>query len=188
MPYEVIPPVPLQRARERGLCFYGHLTMKMTVPAGAIVTSTIKPPAGVYCWRTFAFVYGELDPAGVSDKFIITHMQAGMVKHQDPWLHSVVDEVYPHSLTLTERDPETLMIENNTGVDQTFDVTLHYMEFPTIDDWNKYRAMMEEVSTMVNVLRNIKDILSKCLKALKDLLALALAPVKRVRWLEQVIK
>ena len=163
----VTPPVPLQYARELNLCRYVHLTIQMTIPpstggtpavyfnlpaedlAGvsaefeAINKIRVKvgPPPG-QVWRTFALVWGEVTPAGITRDVIITHGQLGMKMHEDPWLHSLVDDEYPHSLTLTNQNPEVLVIENKTANAQTLDVTIHLMAFDTLDDYNKYLAML----------------------------------------------
>jgi len=151
-----MPPV-LARAVERDLCRYSHVPIEMTVPAGAKIRTTFGPPDDVAVWRTFRLVFGERVPAGLSDKFIITHEHKGMVVHEDPWIHSVVSQSYPHNLVLRHTEPEILIIENKEAVDQTFDINIHYCEFETENDWNKYRAMVEESYVLLENVRGILE-------------------------------
>jgi len=157
---EVIPPVPLQRAQERGLCLYGHLTLQATIPPGRFIFE-IKPPVGVYACRNFALTFGALEPAGISPDFIITHRSGQVVLHEDPWIHSIVDWPYPLTDTITEKEPHVIIIDNKTGVDQTFDVTLHWMEFRSKEHWDRYRAMVEEPSTLIRLMKRVVELLSR---------------------------
>jgi len=90
---EVIPPVSLQKAQERGYCSYSHLTIQATIPPAPEpgVKVVIRPPKDVYCWRLFAFVFGALNPAGISADFIVRHRGPRTALHDDPWIHSIVD-------------------------------------------------------------------------------------------------
>jgi hypothetical protein len=168
MPPEVMPPEPLARALEMGLCRYVHLSMMITIPpatggqpviyinlpdeeiAGISVEMPavnkmrvlIAPPPKDYIWRTFSLAWGEMKPAGISTDLVITHGQISMILHSDPWIHSLVDYSYPHSLTLTRGNPELLILENRTAEAQTVDVTLHLMSFHTREDWERYQAML----------------------------------------------
>jgi len=155
---QVIPPVPLQRAQERRLCKYAHLTIQATIPPGKFIFE-IRPPDGVYCCRNFCLTFGDLDPAGITPDFIIFHYSGQVVGHEDPWIYSIVAHPYPLTDTITRREPHVIVVINNTGVTQTFDVTLHWMEFATEEDWNKYRAMVEESSTLVRLTKIIVKVL-----------------------------
>jgi len=169
---EIIPPIPLQRAQERGLCFYGHQTISMTVPP-ITVYSSLAPPATVYCWRLFTLVFGELTPAGISEDFVVKHKGPSTILHEDPWIHSVVDWPYPLTETLTYRQPHELWIVNNTGTSQTFDITLHFMEFPTREDWDRYRELVEEGAETVQLLRGTVEAIKKTNTILEEILSIA---------------
>jgi len=62
---------------------------------------------------------------------------------------------YPLTETLKWGEPHELWIINNTGVSQAFDVTMHFMVFRTKELWDKYRAMVEEMSTLIKIARGI---------------------------------
>ena len=191
----VTVPIPLQYARELNLCRYLHLTIQVTVPpsTGGIPefyinlpdedTQGIRPffdainkirilvaPPPSKVWRTFSLVWGELTPVGISRDVIITHGQLNMKLHADPWLHSLVDDEYPHSLTLTYDNPELLIIENNTSDPQTMDVTIHLMEFNSMEDYEKYLDMLvtqPQAPVGISTAR-IEDKLSEILKEMKE--------------------
>jgi hypothetical protein len=165
----VVPPAPLARALELGLCRYLHLSIQISIPPSTGGTPVIyvnlpdeeltginvlmpainvmkiyfAPPTKDYIWRTFALCWGQMYPAGTTLDVIITHGQYGMVLHDDPWIHSLVDYPYPHSLTLMKGRPEVLIIENKTAYTQTLDVTIHLMSFHTKYDWNKYQELLK---------------------------------------------
>jgi len=160
MPPQVIPPEPLQKAQERGLCKYAHLTIQATIPPGRF-RFEITPPEKVFCCRNFCLVFGDLSPAGISPDFIIIHYSGQVKRHEDPWIYSIVSQPYPLTDTITHVEPHILIVVNNTGATQTFDVTLHWMEFDKRDDWDKYRAMVEEPHKMVTLLKLISDRLLK---------------------------
>lgn len=175
MPPQVMPPEPLARAQERGLCRYLHLSLQVTVPPATggtpvvylnlpdeeltgivyempainIFRIMVAPPIKDYIWRTFSLAWGEMSPAGISLDVVITHGQFGMVLHDDPWIHSLVDYTYPHSLTLMKGRPELLIIENKTAVEQTLDVTIHMMSFHSKEDWDAYETMLVEWDKML---------------------------------------
>jgi len=168
--HEIIPPFPLQRAQERGLCFYGHETISMTVSPVTIYAS-LAPPATVYCWRLFCLVFGELSPAGISENFIVRHRGPSTIIHEDPWIHSVVDFPYPLTETLTYRNPHEFWIVNNTGVDQTFDITLHFMEFTTEEDWMKYKELVDAGRKMIQFLGGAVEAIKKTNEILNTILS-----------------
>jgi len=159
VPPEVWVPDPLQRALERGICTYSHLTVSASIPVVGPpgVRMEVRPPRGVYAWRLFAFVFGSLEPAGVSEDFVVTHIGPRTIKHEDPWVHSIVDpKVYPLTETITRAEPHVLWITNQTPETQTFDITLHYMEFKRGEDYDLYRAMVEESWVALRELKRIR--------------------------------
>jgi len=186
----VVPPEPLAKALERGLCKYLHLSMQVTVPPSAggtpvvyinlpdeeltgikvempavnIMRVQVAPPLKDYVWRTFALAWGEISPAGITRDVIVTHGQLGMALHDDPWIHSLVDYVYPHSLTLIKGNPELLVIENRTTQAQTMDVTIHIMSFHTREDWEAYQRMLRSEERTADAL----EFLSSLWKSLKE--------------------
>jgi len=185
---EVIPPFHLQKALERGLCLYSHLTIQATLPPG-VYEFEIKPPNGVYCCRNFALTFGDLDPAGYSSDFIVTHYSGQVVMHEDPWISSVVDYVYPLADTITAKDPHVVIVENKTAVTQTFDITLHWMEFVSVDDWNKYRALVEESARILNVLKQILGILQEFTKFVSEVLRKIAEKIKApIGFLKQLMR
>ncbi len=193
MPPEVTPPQPLARALENGLCRYLHLSALFTIPpaAGGVpsvylnltadeltgmtfsfpainqLRLLIAPPTKDYIWKTFSLSWGEMSPAGTSTSVIITHGQYGMVLHEDPWIHSLVDYTYPHSLTLMRGKPEILVIENNEALAQTMDISIHIMAFHTKEDWDKYQEMLREVEKMTELQQARVDIQKDMLVELK---------------------
>jgi hypothetical protein len=199
----VQPPQPLAIALERGYCRYVHLTMQFTIPPAAggapavyinlpneeitgiavdfpnfpalnVIRALVSPPYKDYVWRTFALSWGELYPAGTSLDLVITHGQFGMILHADPFIHSLVDEPYPHSLTLMRGRPEILILENTTADSQTIDISLHLMAFPTKDDWDNYQDLLTtpnvtggtDLSSTNQILRNILKEIKEGLRAI----------------------
>ena len=197
MPPQVIPPEPLARALERGLCRYLHLSIQVTVPSPAggtpvvylnlpdeeltgikvempavnIFRILLAPPVKDYIWRTFGLAWGEMSPAGISLDVVITHGQYGMVLHDDPWLHSLVDYTYPHSLTLMKGRPEILIIDNETAVAQTLDVTIHLMSFHTKVDWDAYQEMLIEMDKIIALEAERTELQKSMLEELKRIAA-----------------
>lgn len=196
MPPEVMPPELLARALELGLCRYLHLSVLCTIPPATGNTPTvylnlpdeeltglsatfpavnklrllIAPPMKDYIWRTFGLAWGEMTPAGTSLDVVITHGQFGMILHEDPWIHSLVDYTYPHSLTLMKGRPEILIIENKEVAAQTIDVTIHIMSFHTKEDWDKYQNLLVQWDRM-----------EKTDKRREELQELMLDELKRIR-------
>ena len=182
MPPQVMPPEVLARAQEMGLCRYLHLSVQCTVPPATggvpvvylnlpdveltgltyempavnVFRILIAPPTKDYIWKTFGLAWGEMSPAGISLEVVITHGQYGMILHDDPWIHSLVDYTYPHSLTLMRGRPEILIIDNQTAVAQTLDVTIHLMSFATKEDWDAYQEMLRGVEKMVGELKGVQ--------------------------------
>lgn len=175
----VSPPLPLAIALEKGLCKYVHLTMQLTIPPStggapalytnlpaeemtnikvdfpnfpdlSVIRALIAPPTKDYVWRTFNLVWGELYPAGITLDLVITHGQYGMILHEDPFVHSLVDTEYPHNLTLTKDKPEVIIIENNSSDSQTIDISIHLMAFSRKEDWDEYQNSILGMSTMPN--------------------------------------
>jgi len=155
VPPEITPPVPLQQAQERQLCKYSHFTLRMAVPPVAEpgIYGKVGPPKAVYCWRVFALSFGDLDPAGISPDFIVVHRGPRTERHEDPWIHSVVDFPYPLTETLLGGEHHEFWLVNKTGVSQTFDITMHFMLFRVEADWNEYRAMVEVLPRMLALRR-----------------------------------
>jgi len=83
-----------------------------------------------------------------------------MIKHDDPWVHSLIDEAYPLYINITHRRPHVFIIHNNTGETQTCDITFHYMVFMSEDDWDKYRSLVEERHSILEAVRSIRDKMS----------------------------
>lgn len=195
----VSPPQPIAIALERGLCRYIHLSIQMTIPSKtggmpkvyinlppeeiegikvefpnapdlSIVRLLVAPPTKDYCWRTFGLVWGELEPAGISLDVVITHGQYGMVIHEDPFIHSLVDEEYPHSLTLTRDKPEIIIIENNTEEPQTIDISIHLVAFSKKEDWDRYQLILSSGTQTYDqsIFIEILDVLKEILKELKE--------------------
>lgn len=184
MPPQVQPPQPLARALERGLCRYMHLSIQATIPPATGGTPVVylnlpdeeltgikveipainifrilmAPPIKDYIWRTFGLAWGEMSPAGISLDVIITHGQFGMVLHDDPWIHSLVDYTYPHSLTLMKGRPEILIMDNQTAVEQTLDVTIHLMSFRSKEDWDAYQEMFKEGEKVISAVKELTDV------------------------------
>jgi len=155
----VVTPITLQRALERGICIYGHLTIQATIPPVEPpgIEVSIAPPKGAYCWHLFALSFGNLSPAGYSADFIIRHRGPGTVLHEDPWVPSIVNYVYPLTETIYPERPHVIAVVNRTGAFQTFDVTLHYMEFAKKEHYDEYRAMVETDERILKVLREILE-------------------------------
>jgi len=65
------------------------------------------------------------------------------------------DESYPLYITIKHPNPHVFIIHNNTGETQTCDITFHYMVFMSEDDWDKYRSLVEERHSILEVLRDI---------------------------------
>jgi len=143
--------------------------MRVEIPAINKMRVLVAPPVKDYVWRTFGLAWGELSPAGVTLDITITHGQYGMIMHEDPWIHSLVDYTYPHSLTLMRGRPEILTLENNTDEAQTMDVTIHLMSFHTKEDWEKYQELLRLLSNeqLIEYLSILKDMLEE-IKKLKQ--------------------
>ena len=155
----ISPPLPLQMAMERDYCKYIHDTttyqIPPTPPSG--IRQAIRPKENEYCRRAFAMVLGEMSPGTPTNDFYITHWSGDMIKHDDPWVHSLIDEAYPLYINITHRRPHVFIIHNNTGETQTTDLTFHYMVFMSKEDWDKYRSLVEERHSILEVLRDIKS-------------------------------
>ena len=161
-------PDMLARAVELELCRYEHLTMILTVPpagGGApaetlnlaaeekdgiviehpavnVTRISVSPATKDFAWRVFGMVWGLLTPAGVDSTFILTHGQFGMIRHDDPWIHSVVDEEYPLNLVLVKERPLIMDFTNGTAAAQTLDLTIHFLSFASEADWDLYQSML----------------------------------------------
>jgi len=153
----ISPPVPLQKAMERGYCRYIHDTTTYQVPPTPPegIRQMISPKRDEYCRRAFAMELGDLRPAGPTNDFYVTHWSEQMIRHDDPWVHSLIDEAYPLYITIKHPNPHMFIIHNNTGETQTCDITFHYMVFMSEDDWDKYRSLAEERHSILEVLRDI---------------------------------
>jgi len=162
----VLTPISIQKALERRLCAYTHQTISGTVPPieatrGRPVSGYITPPEWAYKWRIFSLIFGELSPAGVSDKFTIVHWGPMVTRHEDPWIHSIVDREYPLLDVLGPGEKHGIEIYNRTGEAQTFDVTVHLVEFRSEKTWNEYRALVEEMKSLLTVSREELEALRK---------------------------
>lgn len=201
MPPQVMPPEVLARALELGLCRYMHISAMVTIPpaTGGVpivylnlpdeeltgvsfeipainqMRLLFAPPLKDYLWRTFSLAWGAMEPAGISLDIVLSHGQYGMIMHEDPWIHSLVDYTYPHSLTLMRGRPEILIIENNSIAAQTIDVTIHLMSFATKEDWDTYQASLKEAPALeappkantLEVLTEIRDVLIDMQKGIR---------------------
>jgi len=162
----VLTPVAIQTAIERGLCVYTHQTISGTIPpieatGGEPIYGYISPPNWAYAWRVFALIWGALDPAGISDRFVVEHWSPTVAKHEDPWIHSLCDVEYPLHDILFRGQRHEFLIYNRTGVSQTFDITFHMVEFRSEDSWNQYRALVEEMKSLLTVAREELEIMRR---------------------------
>ena len=152
-------PNELRRAQERDFCKYRPAHWWVSVdpmPPGTYARIFIYPFYPRYLLKNFAVSYGPLEPAGTSPDFVIYHYARGLLLHYHYYLHGVIQHTYPLTNVITATEPHELWIGNWTGVMQQFDMIFHRMEFLTEEDWDRYRAMIEEPHSMLEELRKIR--------------------------------
>jgi hypothetical protein len=149
-------PYDLLKAQERGLAQYRPAHWWGTVPAGAVLKIYSYPPPSRYLMKLFAVSYGQLDPAGTSPDFVVSHYGRGVLMFQHGWTHSVIQRPLPLTMDITAPEPHIVWLRNDTGETQSYDMILHRFEFTTRDDWDKYRALAEERHSILEELRRMR--------------------------------
>jgi len=138
-------PVPIQVAIERGLCKYYSKTVTNEVEMGASDLVRFGEEKEDYSkMRTFLIDFGALNPAGVTENFMVIIWGAEVERMEIPWLHSAVDDPKPLQAILDPTDTLNLRFDNDTTDDQTYDVTLSSVIFKEDALWKKYQELVEE--------------------------------------------
>lgn len=159
----MIPEV-LAKALERRFCTYAPEVLTHEVPSGSYEFEILPTK---HAYLIFALSRGSLDPAGYSESFIMKHRgQFAPDWVVTPWVQSVVGTVEPVWQLATKPQPFRYMLTNNTGATQTANLTLYGVQFETPEEWDEYRAMVEEQKSVEKNTRELVD----HMKELKELL------------------
>lgn len=149
----MIVPEYITKALERGFCVYKPETIIHELPPGGYLFK-ITPLENRFGYLIFCITRSGLEPAGISqDILMYTRGMFSPSWVKIPWLHSVIDFPQPVHELATWPQPFEYIIVNLTGVTQKFDITLHGVEFPNRASWDKYRAMREEIASILEAVR-----------------------------------
>jgi hypothetical protein len=104
---------------------FTHESVVADLPAGATVEVEIYPSAKGVVQYLWAMTFGDLIDSAV----VLKHEVRGMMKHhEDPFIKSVVDTVYPLNIKVSEAQPHRCIIMNNDTVTVTVEATFWMME------------------------------------------------------------
>jgi hypothetical protein len=149
----------IAKAIERGYGIVKQETRSIEIADGETQYFYITPPKQIEKWIVAELVYGALEPAGTSADFVVKHRGVKVAEHEHGWVHSVVD--YPEGLydILNAGEKHEFWVTNRTGQEQRADMAFKIVEFRSEKAWDEYRAMVEEIRSILETEREQKRLM-----------------------------
>jgi len=134
-----VAPLEIRIAFDHGHAQFRHEPLEIPIPPGApSMLISFAPVRPALIWQYYLWTFGAVVPAGPTSKLYFKHWQEGVVRHDDPMVHSLLDFEYPVWANATLTNPHYIECYNLTGQTQTIDLQLWLAEFPTAGayiDW-----------------------------------------------------
>jgi hypothetical protein len=120
-----LPPLPFQVALWTGKALFTHESVVADLPPGIAIEVEIFPREKGMVQYLWAMTFGDL----IDSLVVIKHEVRGMMKwHEDPFIKSIVDTVYPLNIKVSEAQPHRCLIINGDTVTVTIEATFWIVE------------------------------------------------------------
>jgi len=118
-------PLPFKIALWTRRAFFTHESVVADLPPGAEITVDVFPKTKGRYQFVWAMTFGDL----VNPLVSITHEVRPMMKwHEDPFILSIVDTVYPLCVEVSAESPHRNLIKNEDTVTVTIEATFWMVE------------------------------------------------------------